>query len=213
MLLRKKSLKGRGLWVIFIYLCYCIVTEAVNSYYNQVFSQNSYFNFNLFTIIEYILLTMYIRRIVRNKTFRTIILVTMVLFIPYATYNLVGRYSNEFDSLSSSLESILLLIYAIFYLFEQITKPSHIFFYAIPEFWVIVAILLYFSGTFFLDLYAQGQLDSNVVFKYQYQVINAAFNILKNLLLGVAMVVKDNVEDNNFPKIDYSHDEHLNLNR
>jgi hypothetical protein len=211
MLLRKKSLRDTGLWVIFIYLCYGVVTEAINTYYNLVYDDNPYFNFDLFSIVEYILLTIYIRRIVRNKTFKTIILVSLVLFVPYATYNLFGPYYKKFDSVSTSLESILLIIYAIFYLFEQITKPNHIFFYSIPEFWVIVTILLYFSGTFFLGLYASGLLDTDKDFHYGYQLIGASFDILKNLLLGVAMVVKGNIEDNNIPR--NSHKEHLNLNR
>ena len=211
MLLRKKSLRDTGLWVIFIYVCYSILTEGINTYYNLFYDEVPYFNFDLFSIIEYILLTIYIRRIVRNKTFRTIILVSLLLFVPYFTYNLFGPYYKQYDSVSTSLESILLLIYAIFYLFEQITKPSHIFFYSIPEFWVIVAILLYFSGTFFLGLYAAGQLETNKVFYYEYQVISATFDILKSLLLGVAMVVKGNIKDKNIPIINL--DEYLYLNR
>jgi hypothetical protein len=122
-------------------------------------------------------------------------------------------FHSHYDSLTNVLESILLIIYAIFYFFEQIRKPDHIFFYAIPEFWIIVAILLYFSGTFFIVLYAQSQLEK-ASFKLQYSVINNAFDILKNLLLGVAMIMQSEDKNNNISRIDFSSlDEHLNLNR
>jgi hypothetical protein len=76
-----------------------------------------------------------------------------------------------------------------------------------------VAILLYFSGTFFIILYAQSQIE-NDSFQFQYSVINNAFDILKNLLLGLAMIMQSGDKNNNISRIDFSNlDEHLNLNR
>lgn len=77
-----------------------------------------------------------------------------------------------------------------------------------------MGILLYFSGTFFIVLYAQGKLESDESFKLQYSVINTAFDILKNLLFGVAMMVKGGDQSNKISRIDFNNlDEHLNLNR
>lgn len=150
----------------------------------------------------------------RHKQFRIIILAFSVVFLSVSIFNITRPFfHSHYDSLTNVLESILLIIYAIFYFFEQIRKPDHIFFYAIPEFWVIVAILLYFSGTFFIDLYAQSQLE-NKAFELQYSLINTAFYILKILLLGVAMIMQSGDKNNNISRIDYSNlDEHLNLNR
>jgi len=202
-LLRKKNLRERGLWVIFVYLCYSIVTEGINTYESIRYNSVLYLNFNLFSIVECILLAVYIHGVIRNKIFRVIIWVTLLLFVPYFIYNMLGPFRNNYDSPSTSIESILLLIYSIFYFFEQITNPNHIFFYSITEFWVIVAILLYFSGTFFTGLYAFGQLKSNTGFDTEYQVIVTSSDILKSLLLGVAMMVKGDTESNNIPKTGY----------
>lgn len=194
-------------------MCYGVATELVNSYYNEVLHIIPQFNFNLFDIVEYCLLTYFIYRIIRNKPFRLIILVLSFVFLAIAIFDITRPFfHSHYDSLTNVLESILLIIYAIFYFFEQIRKPDHIFFYAIPEFWIIVAILLYFSGTFFIVLYAQSQIE-NDSFKLQYSVINNAFDILKNLLLGVAMIMHGD-KNNNISRIDFSNlDEHLNLNR
>ena len=63
------------------------------------------------------------------------ILVLSIIYLAVAIYDISGPDFNSYDSVSSSIESLLLIIYSVIYLFEQISKPDHIFFYAIPEFW------------------------------------------------------------------------------
>jgi ABC-type Na+ efflux pump permease subunit len=151
MLLTLHRHKAGGLWVIFIYLVYSLLTEVVNFIIQSDHHSTAYFNFNLFGIIEYCLLTYYIRSRIRNHTLKSLILVLSGIFLIVSIVRISGHYFNVYDSLSNGLESILLIIYSIFYFFEQISKPSHIFFYAIPEFWIIVAILLYFQSPIFGD--------------------------------------------------------------
>jgi hypothetical protein len=202
MLLTLNRHKAGGLWVIFIYMVYSLVTELVNFIMQYDHHVTSYFNFNLFGIIEYCLLTYYIRSRIRNTTLKSLILILSGLFLIVSIIRISGHYFNVYDSLSNGLESILLIIYSIFYFFEQISKPSHIFFYSIPEFWIIVAILLYFSGTFFIDTYAQGLIEDQS-FKVKYSVINNSFAILQNLLFGVAMIVKGGDKINDLPNLDH----------
>jgi len=215
LLFTRKRHRGKGLWVISIYLFYNLITELINTYYNHRFHENFYLNWNFFNIVEYCLLAFFIRALLRNKTLKILILVFSLLFLVIAFTNIFsGAYRDDYDSVTNGLESILLIIYSIFYLFEQISRPDHIFFYSIPEFWIIVAILLYFSGTFFFNTYAHDLIKSSKSFQDQYSAINNAFEILKSLLFGVAMVVKGDAPINNAPRIDYSNlDEHLNLNR
>lgn len=183
-------------------MVYSLVTELVNFIMSYDHHYTSFFNFNLFGIVEYCLLTYYIRSRIRNKTLKSLILILSGLFLIVSIIRISGHYFNVYDSLSNGLESILLIIYSIFYFFEQISKPSHIFFYAIPEFWIIVAILLYFSGTFFIDTYAQGLIEDQS-FKVQYSVINNSFGILQNLLFGVAMIVNGGDKINDLPNLDH----------
>jgi len=215
LLLTWKRYRGKGIWVILLYLCYSVVTELINTYYNIVYHDTSYLNFNVFDIVEYCLLSWFAYILIRSKRLRYIILGLSSVFLVIAISRIFKPvFSTQVDSLTNVLESILLIIYSIFYLFEQIRKPDHIFFYSIPEFWFIVAILLYFSGTFFINLYAQGKLESDESFQLQYSVINTAFDILKNLLFGVAMMVKGGDQSNKISRIDFNNlDEHLNLNR
>lgn len=172
-----------------------------------------YLLFNLFNIVEYGLITYYIYRLVKNGAFKTVMIALSAAFILLAGFRMARSSNDTFDSLSLTLESIFLIIYSIYYLFEQMRSPDHLFFYSIPDFWIIVGVLLYFSGTFFINIYAQSMIKDES-FQFQYQLINPAFYILKNVLFAVAMFVNGGGPKSKLSSIDFSNlDEHLNLNR
>jgi hypothetical protein len=179
-----------------VYLIYCFVNELFNTYFNQTRSIQEFLLWNIFDIVEYSLLTFYIRRLIRNKSIKQGITVISAGFLLIAFIFTIRTWSsNVYNSFVGGLGSILLIFYSIIYLFEQIRKPDHLFFYAIPEFWIIVAILLYFSGTFFFF-----SLSEDNSFTLQYALINSSFYILKNLLLAVAMCVKGDDQSYNISK-------------
>lgn len=61
--------------------------------------------------------------------------------------------------------------------------------YGTFNFWIIVTFLLYISGTFFLYIMTDAMAKDPRFQKY-YFIINLSFNILKNTLLCIAMVMK-----------------------
>ena len=88
--------------------------------------------------------------------------------------------------------------------------------YSSTNFWIIISFLIYLSGTFFLNIYADSMINDKAFIK-QYILINSSFNIIKNILLSVAMLMKP--ENNNqtpFPedrlKVDWNTDSLQNLN-
>jgi hypothetical protein len=198
-----------------VYLCYGFITEIINSYYEDVKNTLSDFNFNLFTIVEYCLIAFYIRGILQNNNLRKAILISSILFLPIAIFNICSpTYFSDIDSLTNVLECMLLIIFSIFYLFEQMRKPEHLLFYSIPEFWIIVAILIYFSGTLFIDAYAFHHLNHDMAFRQIYSFVNNGFSIVESVLIAVAMVVKNETDKPNIQKFDRTNlDERLNLNR
>lgn len=67
--------------------------------------------------------------------------------------------------------------------------------YTSINFWIIIAFLIYLSGTFFLNIYVDSMISSKA-FEKQYVLINSSFLILKNILLSVAMLMKPDKLDN-----------------
>ncbi len=96
---------------------------------------------------------------------------------------------NNFDSFTAGLESIIIILLCIYYLVVQIKGSNSLFVYSSSNFWIIITFLIYLSGTFFLYIMTENMAKSKS-FQNQYVVINSVFNILKNILLSIAMLMK-----------------------
>lgn len=89
----------------------------------------------------------------------------------------------------TGVETVLIIAMCIYYFFDQLKQPNTLLIYSSINFWIIIAFLIYLSGTFFLYLYADNaRMDK--AFRMQYYLINSSFYILKNILLAIAMLMK-----------------------
>ncbi len=102
---------------------------------------------------------------------------------------------TSFSSLTAGVEAVLIISMCIFYFFDQLKRPDSILIYTSFNFWIIISFLIYLSGTFFLNIYADSMITSATFIK-QYILINSSFAILKALLLGVAMLMKPEQTNN-----------------
>lgn len=125
--------------------------------------------------------------IIDNKIFRTIILGSSIAFTIFAIFYYFTAKNSTFDSLPASLESILIVAFSIFYLFDQMNKPQVIFIYQEPNFWFVVGFIIYFSGTLFLFIQASN-LTKEV--RDNFWKINLFSNIIKNILFAIAFSTK-----------------------
>jgi hypothetical protein len=99
----------------------------------------------------------------------------------------VAKPAISFDSLSASVEAILIVTYSVFYLFDQMNKPQVLFIYQEPNFWFVVGFILYLSGTLFLFIQA-SHLDREI--RENFWKINHFLNITKNILFAIAFSTK-----------------------
>ena len=191
-LLFKRNSKEKPLKVILFYILYCIANEGTSFYLQSLHSQNVIYLFLIFTIVEFSFFCYFIYLILpKNLIKKSIPFVwigfLLFAFIDYAFFS----HGQEFDSFAIGIESIIILLLCISYLFAQLRKSNNLLLYSTFYFWVVITFLIYFSGTFFLYILAESMRE-NVAFQKQYFVINISFNILKNLLLCVAMTMKLN---------------------
>jgi hypothetical protein len=81
------------------------------------------------------------------------------------------------------------MIFCLNYFYEQLKEANTLLIYTTHAFWIIIGFLIYISGTFFLYIYAENTLqDKN--FQNQYVIINSVFNLLRNILFSIAMLMK-----------------------
>ena len=116
-----------------------------------------------------------------------IIMASGAAFFLFSIIYFITVKNNTFDSLPASIESILIVTFSIFYLFDQMSKPQVIFIYQEPNFWFIVGFIIYFSGTLFLFIQASN-LTQEV--RDNFWKINYFCNIIKNILFAIAFSTK-----------------------
>ena len=189
--------KQRVLRVILFYILYCILNEAM-SYYLQEIIKSEKFVYLLytFTIIEFSFFCYFIYLILPNNFIKKIVPYLWTIFVFIAVIDILYINKNhEFDSFASGIESIIVIILCIYYLFSQIKGSNSLLIYSTFNFWVVIAFLIPYSGTFFLYLFTDKMIFNSSFHKI-YLIINISFNILKNILLSVAMTMKLNDEVN-----------------
>ncbi len=191
-LLFKRKGKQKPLRVILVYVLYCVVNEAVGFYLQSLRSQTFITLLNLFTIVEYTFFCYFIYLILPKGRLKKTVPFLWIAFILFALadYVLFSK-THEFDSFASGIEAIIVLLLCMAYLFSQVRTNNNLLIYSTFNFWTVIAFFIYFSGTFFLYLMTD-KMRVSVSFQKMYFVINISFNILKNLLLCVAMMMKLN---------------------
>ena len=101
---------------------------------------------------------------------------------------------SSFSSIIAGVESVMIIAMCIYYFFDQLKQPNVLAIYTSINFWIIIAFLIYLSGTFFLNIYSESMLTDKD-FQKQYRLINFSFYILKNILFCVALCMKPDVKN------------------
>lgn len=195
--------KIKGFAFFLFYLAYCLINEGINYYLNDIKKIDTFIFFNFFSIIEFLFFAYFFWLLYKNQKGKLFLLVATITYTVYFVIDflLTNNYNADFASWPATIESIFLLIFSIYYLFEQINDTSAIFIYAKKSFWIVIAIIIYLSGTFFLFIYAQNLMHDDT-FSEQYGIMNSVLYIIKNILITIAFIIPESTEE---LKLDYKH--------
>lgn len=160
------------------------------SFINDLFLLNisQTFFLSLFTFLEFTSFAFFFWKITPKSNIKLGILISYLVFSSsLGVYYLNGSFS-AFDSIPVSTESILIFIYSIFFFYNELSKPQVLFIYNTPEFWIILGMLIYLSGSFFIFSFADKISNEDVETFWSLTLI---FNALKNLFFSVGFTIKD----------------------
>jgi len=178
---RNKGIETR---VVVFYIIYSFINDnIVIRLYHAKETELIYLFNSIFTLFEYLFFSFFLYLVINNGQFKKFILVCSSLFITFSIIFYFKSSSSGFDSLPASIEVILIIIYCIFLLYEQLDKPSALYVYLSPIFWFTIAFFVYLAGTFFLFLQAA---DLPTDLKHNFWRINLVCNILKNIFFAIA---------------------------
>jgi hypothetical protein len=180
----------KTLRVILFYILYCIANEALSYYLQKIRSE--YFLYFLYsvTVIEYSFFCYFIYIILPENFIKRLIPFLWAFFIIFTIIDyFLYNTGKEFDSFSIGIEAITVIVLCAYYLFSQVKGSNSLLIYSTFDFWVTITFLFYVSGTFFLYLFFD-RMVKNPEFHKIYFIINISFNIMKNVLLCVAMTMR-----------------------
>lgn len=170
----------------------------MNDYINRL-ANKEFLGYRIFTIIEGALLSYFLLNVISSSIARLILKICTVLFIVYSIVDLIITSSDSFDSIPTVLECLILISFSVFYFYEQLNKPDSLFLYNTPTFWIVAGIILFFSGNFFVFIYAQSN-SKSPEFKHTFDLINAILSFIENILFLIAFLIAKNQSKTLKPK-------------
>lgn len=185
LVLRKKN-QEKKLWVIFFYVISSLSSDIMLQIFSDanIYSVERYYIYCCFTVIEYTIISWFFYVTILTKNIKRFILACYPIFYIIAVYVYLNPPLNyEFDSLLASSEGILVIIFTITYLYEQINSSQTTVVYENKDFWIIIAFLFYLSATIFLFNKAVTLEDKSRQASWS---INDLANIIKNVLFFIA---------------------------
>jgi len=155
--------------------------------------ENYYLIVRVYNVIEYSLLAYFFSLYIRNKFIKNLLLFSTIPYLLFCIYSFVVAKIPEMPFIPFSVEHILLLIFIIYFFFEVMNESVSEPIYQKAIFWISVAFIINSSGNFFLFLYSKNSYNDEI-FKTQYTIIYTSITVLKNILLAVSIIMKENTQ-------------------
>ena len=159
-----------------------IIAERLNAY-----GINNYVIFHLFTFGGSIFLMLYYRSLIQNKVFRNLVLIILIAFLLFSIISDIFWVSlNAHPSMVRYTECIIQMVLCLFFFVDLFQKSDvkNLIYY--PHYWMVSGFLLYFSGTFFMNLTGDiavmtKQMGFNGYFIHS--ILNIFLNIIYTIVL------------------------------
>lgn len=141
-------------------------------------------------MLEFILISLLFSNILKSKIINRILLASVFIFEIFSVFNYVTSAKNLFDFLPLVIESFFFTTIILYFFYNTMRYNFKTPLYALPNFWISVGFLIYFSGNFFLFLFSKI-IEPSETFRQQYIIIYSLMTIIKNLLLCTAILVNN----------------------
>ncbi len=178
-------------FVITVLILIVLYTRLISNSLEQYF-----FVTRVYNILEYTLLSYFFSLYIKNKIVKTILRFSPIPFVLFCIYDFAMAKEPILAFYPLIIEYLTLLIFIIYYFFEVMQENVVEPIYQKPIFWISVAFIINFSGNFFLFLYSKNSYNDEE-FRRHFLIIYSTVTILKNILLCIGVMIKENKNDTN----------------
>ncbi len=177
------------LFITVLVLAVVFTRYILNSY------PSYYLVVRVYNIIEYSTLSYLFFLYIRSKIIRTILLYSIIPYTLFCIYDFIRAKEPALAFVPLVIEYIVLLLFIIYFFFEVMQQSIVEPIYQKSIFWICVAFIINFSGNFFLLLSSISNYD-DAKFRNAFLIINGTLTVVKNVLLCIAVVIKENNNNN-----------------
>jgi hypothetical protein len=148
--------------------------------------QNNLVVSHVFGLVEGALLISFFHEVLRMPKRRYRYLLTAFILL-YISISILFDNILEFNTYSRSFEALLMVVFAILSLHLFYVKEEDIFIEKSPEFWIVIAVLIYFSGGLFSFLLSSDMLSQSPDHFYGSWIIHNFSNLVRNILFTIGL--------------------------
>lgn len=181
---RDRNLKYIGALLLISFLTEVTVEILIQS------GRPYYFLYHFYGLLDYILLVYYLYKNQPVKFIRSVMLWSIPLVFFTCLYLSIFRIGlNNYQGMNIIIRGAILILFSIITLFTfHDEKPI----YRVPVFWISVGLIIFFSGTFFMNGVYNGLIKNYPTDKNYYKklhgIINLGFNYLLYLIFCLAII-------------------------
>ena len=164
-----------GLTFFLLLFTFDFIPVHLNKLYNTTYT---FFEYTFFAFLFYINFS-------SPKKKRLVIFFSCIFYcIQIIHYFFI--VSTRLDSIPIGVESILILLYIILFFLESLVKPEAGFIYNHHFFWISTGLLIFLSGTFFINILAES-LPRKDLDKYWF--INYLIDTIKTIFFATSLFI------------------------
>lgn len=152
----------------------------------------------LYTTLEYCSLSILIGFNIQNPKFKYLHITVSIIFLLFLVLFYLTNTIKRLDSIPIGIESILLMLFIIFYFYSQLKYVSNQSIYEIFSFWIVLGILFYIGFTFFFNILVNNLDPVHFQKYYSYSFLG---DIFKNIFFSVAILFNTNKNKNQIQSI------------
>ena len=172
--------------IICCFILFTFLLEIISSYL-MFKGINNMPLFHLFTFGESVFLVLYFQLLSRNKIFRLLITIFLISFLIYSICSVIfvtSLYAHP--SSVRYIECILQMILCLFFFADLFGKSEVKNLLYFPHYWMASGLLLYFSGTFFMNIVSDSDLVSDEI-GFDVYTIHSILNIFLNIIYTIVL--------------------------
>ena len=143
------------------------------------------FLINAFTFFEFFFLALFLWiNLVSTKAKLALVLLSSFFFL-FLIYFYISSHFSRIDSIPIGIESIIIISFSFYFFYEKIKNPSVGYIYSDYRFWILIGMIVYLAGSFFIYIYGE-QLEASEWKKIKH--LPLLFYIIRALFFSIAII-------------------------